>query len=96
MPSEQATSITHLLQRIGDNLGDLDADSLKKDSARTQALEAAKKLVIALETPAEVILQHAFSVRRLVQCINMVPSEFFADSELDTLGIGTSLYEAGD
>lgn len=33
-----------------------------KDSARKRALAAAKNLVVALESPIEMIFQHAFNV----------------------------------
>ena len=33
-----------------------------KDSARKRALAAAKNMVIALESPGDMILQHAFTV----------------------------------
>ena len=65
---------THLLQEIKNNLNDFNADPINSGSARTRALEAAKKLVIALENPAETILQHAFSVRALVPAIVTISS----------------------
>ena len=55
----QISAIVGEIDSAAKALQDLD---VAKDSARKRALAAAKNLVIALESPIEMIYQHAFSV----------------------------------
>ena len=58
--------LSSLVREINDSVKDLNNnDLIKNGEARVKAQEAARKLLTALETPAEAIFRHAFEVIHL-------------------------------
>ena len=59
----QTAQISSLVQELNKACIVIQDSELQKEAARSRALSAAKDLLAKLESPAETIFQHAFSVR---------------------------------
>lgn len=67
--SLQTAQISSIVQELNKACTIISDADLQKEAARLRAISAAKDLVAKLENPAEIILQHAFSVRTVDYCL---------------------------